>query len=79
MCGEAAKLTCHIGSITIKTDTELSGKKLKNTQQHFYNNYCLDSHLGNDGWDFTHFEQCETHKQLKEKKAFRQNLLPIRS
>ena len=30
----------------------------------FYDHYCLDGHLGIDDWDFTLFEQCETHKQL---------------
>ena len=32
-------------------------------------------HLGIDDWDFTLFEQCETHKQLKERKTFWQHRL----
>ena len=40
----------------------------KMPQKHFHNHYCLDGHLGIDDWDFTLFEQYETHKQgLNEK------------
>ena len=34
-------------------------------QKRFHNHYCLDGHLEIDDWDFTLFEQYETHKQLK--------------
>ena len=36
---------------------------------------CLDGHLGIGDWDFTLFEQCETHKQLKERETFWQHRL----
>ena len=39
-------------------------------QKRFHDHYCLDDHLGIDDWDFTLFEQCETHKQLKERETF---------
>ena len=32
--------------------------------------YCLDICLQIDDWDFTLFKQCETYKQIKEKKIF---------
>ena len=30
-------------------------------QKRFHDHYCLDDHLGIDDWDFSLFEQCETH------------------
>ena len=42
----------------------------KMPQKRFHDNYCLDDHLGIDDWDFTLIEQCETHKQLKERETF---------
>ena len=39
----------------------------KTTQKPFHDHYCLDAHLGIDDLDFSLFEQCETHKQLKER------------
>ena len=44
-------------------------------QKRFHDYYCLDDHLGIDDWDFTFFEQCETHKQLKERETFWQEQL----
>ena len=44
-------------------------------QKFFHDHYCLDAHLGTDDWDFTIFEQCETHKQLKERETFWQHQL----
>ena len=44
-------------------------------QKLFHNHYCMDGHLGIDDWDFTLFEQCETHKQLKERETFWQHRL----
>ena len=35
----------------------------------------LDGHLGINDWDFILFEQCETHKQLKERETFWQHRL----
>ena len=52
------------------------GKKTeKIIQKLFYNRYCLDCHLGTDDWDFSVFEKCETHKQLKEREMFWQHWL----
>ena len=42
-------------------------------QKRFHDHYCRDGHLGIDDWDFTLFEQCETHKQLKERETFWQH------
>ena len=36
---------------------------------------CLDRQVEIDDWDFKLFEQCETHKQLKEKETFWQDRL----
>ena len=47
----------------------------KTPQKRFHDHYCLDDHLGIDDWDFTLFEQCETHKQLKERETFWQHRL----
>ena len=44
-------------------------------QKLFHDHYCLDGHLGIGDWDFTLFEQCETHKQLKERETFWQHRL----
>ena len=44
-------------------------------QKRFHDHYCLDGNLGIDDWDFTLFEQCETHKQLKERETFWQHRL----
>ena len=42
-------------------------------QKRFYDRYCLDGHSGIDDWDFSLLEQCETHKQLKEREIFWQH------
>ena len=56
---EKPKLSFDISSITIKANRELSGRE---TEKYFRNDhYCLDDQLGIDDWDFTLFEQCETH------------------
>ena len=70
---EKPKLSSDIGSITIKAKLELSGRKQKNTQERFYDHYCLDGHLGIDDWNFPLFEQCETHNQLNERETFWQH------
>ena len=69
---EKPKLSFDISSITIKANIELSGKE---TEKYCLDHYCLDGHLGIDDWDFTLFEQCETHKQLKERETFWQHRL----
>ena len=73
---EKAKLSFDIGIITIKVNIELSGKETeKYPQKRFHDHYCLDGQLGIDDWDFILFEQCETHKQLKERETFWQHRL----
>ena len=59
---EKPKLS-YIGSITIKANIELSGKETKH-----HNHHCLNGHLEIDDWNFSLFEPCKTHKQLKERK-----------
>ena len=61
---ESTKLRFTIGSITIKANTELSRKEKLS-----HNHYCMDGHLGIDDWDFTIFEQRETHKEMKERES----------
>ena len=39
-------------------------------QKIFEDHYYLDTRLGIDNWDFTLFQQCQTHKQLKERETF---------
>ena len=73
---EKPKLSFNIGSIAIKANVELSEKETENYPRDlFHNHYCLDGYLGIDDWDFTLFEQCETHKQLKERETFWQHRL----
>ena len=48
---------------------------LKIPQKRFQDHYYLDGHLGIEDWGFTLFEQCETHKQLKERESFWQHRL----
>ena len=59
---EKPKLS-YIGSITIKANRELSGKETKH-----HNHHCLNGHLEIDDWNFSLFEPCKTHEQLKERK-----------
>ena len=54
-----------LSSITIKANTELSGKETKH-----HNHHCPNGHLGIDYWDFSLFEPCKTHEQLKERETF---------
>ena len=69
------KLSFDIGSLTIKTNIALSGKETENyPQKLFHNCYCLDLHLRVDDWDFTLFEQCEIHKQLKVRNFWQNRL-----
>ena len=70
---EKPKLSFHRGLITIKANIEFSGKETEKYPRN--DHYCLDGHLAIDDWDFTLFEQCETHKQLKERKTFWQHRL----
>ena len=43
-------------------------------QKLFHNCYCLDLHWRVDDWDFTLFEQCEIHKQLKVRNFWQNRL-----
>ena len=52
-------------------------RKRKIPQKLFHDHYCLDGHLGIDDWNFTLFEQFDTHKQLKEREIFWQHRLKI--
>ena len=73
---EKPKLSFDIGLITIKAKIKLSGMETeKYPTKVFHDHYCLDGHLGIDDWDFTFFEQCEAHKQLKERETFWQHRL----
>ena len=73
VCGEAP----YVGKAKTKFQHRFNRNKNKNRsfikrngkipQKPFHDHYCLDGHLGIDDWDFTLFEQCETHKQLNER------------
>ena len=79
VCGEAP----YVGKGKTKFRYTLNNYKSKHRsfrkenrkipKKSFRDHYCLDDHLGIDYWDFTLFEQCETHKQLKEKEPFWQH------
>ena len=76
MCGEAP----YVGKAKTKFRYRFNNYKSKHRdrkipQKRFHDLYCLDGHLGIDDWDFTLFEQCGTHKQLKERETFRQHRL----
>ena len=45
-------------------------KNKKIPQKCFHAQYCVDDHSGIDDSNFVIFEQCETHKQLKERETF---------
>ena len=80
MCGEAsygkAKTKFQYRLNNYKSKHRAFGKgNRKIPQKCFQDHYCLDDHLGIDDWDFTLFRQCETHKQLKERKTFWQHQL----
>ena len=74
---EKPKKSFDIGLITVKANIELSGKETENTPGTFSWAFCLGGHLGIDDWDFTVSEQCETHKQLKQKETFWQHRLKL--
>ena len=44
-------------------------------QKCFHSHYIQDCHRGIDDWEVTLFEECETHKQLKERDNFWQHKL----
>ena len=70
------KLSFDIGSITIKANIELSGKETEKYPRNVFMIIIVWMvNLGIDDWDFTLFEQCETHKQLKERETFSQHRL----
>ena len=84
MCSEAH----YVGKAKTKFQYRFNNYKSKHRafrkvnrkipQKRFHDHYCLDGHLGIDDWDFTLFEQCETHKQLKEReKPFRSTNLKL--
>ena len=79
VCGKAP----FVGKAKVKFQYRLNNYKSKHRtfrkgsqkipQKRFHCHYCLDSHLGIYDWDFTLFEQCDTHKQLKQKESFFQH------
>ena len=83
VCGEAS----YVGKAKTKFRYSFNNYKSKHRafmkgnrkipQKRFHDHYCLDDHLGIDDWDFTLLEQCETHKQLKERETFWQHRLKI--
>ena len=81
VCGEApyvgnAKTKFRYRFNNYKSKHQASRKRnRKIPQKRFHDHYCPDDHLGIDDWDFTLFEQCETHKQLKERDTFRHHRL----
>ena len=58
-----------IGLITQSKHRAFRKGNRKISQKIFHDHYCLDGHLRIDDWGFTLFEQCETHKQLKERES----------
>ena len=76
VCGEAP----YVGKAKFKFRYRFNNYKSKHRafrkinrkipQKCFHDHYYLDDHLGIDDWNFTLFEQCETHKQLKRGKPF---------
>ena len=74
---ENPKLSFDTGLITRQANMELSEKEnpRKIPQKNFHDHYCLVDYLGINDWDFTHCDQSETHKQLKERKTFWQHQL----
>ena len=82
MCGEApyvgktkTKFRYRFNNYRSKQRAFLQKMKPKNTQKRFHDHCSLDYHLGIDDWDFTLFEQSDTHKQLKERETSWQHLL----
>ena len=81
VCGEAP----YVGKAKTKFRYRFSNYESKHRafrkgnrkipQKRFHHHYCLDGHLGIDDWGFTLFEECETHKQLKERENFCQHRL----
>ena len=81
VCGEAP----YVGKAKTKFRYRFNNYKSKHRafrkgnrkipQKLFHDHYCLDGHLGIDDWNFTLFEQFETHKQLKEREIFWQHRL----
>ena len=81
VCGEApyvektkTKFRYRFNNFKSKQSAFRKGKR-KIPQKLFHDRYSLDGHLGIDDWNFTLFEQFETHKQLKEREIFWQHRL----
>ena len=80
ICGEApyvgkAKTKFRARFNNYKSARRSYRKKRKVSQQRFHEHYGQHSHNGIDDWQFTLIEQCETHKQLKERETFWQHRL----
>ena len=80
ICGEApylgqAKTKFRVRFNNYKSAHRSYRKKRKVPQQSFHEHYGQHSHNGIDDWQFTLIEQCETHKQLKDRETFWQQRL----
>ena len=81
VCGEAP----YVGKVKTKFQYRFNNYKSKHRvfrkgnrkipQKRFHDHCHLDDHLRTDDWDFTLFEQCETHKQHQERETFWKHLL----
>ena len=75
VCGEAVgkaktKFRYRFNNYKSKHRAFRKGNR-KIPQKRFHDHYyCLDGHLVINDWDLTIFEQCETHKQLKDRDPF---------
>ena len=75
VCGEAphigkAKTRFRYRSNNYKRKHKAFPKENQKIPTKLFQDYCcLDDQLGID-WNFTFFDECETHKQLKEGKTF---------
>ena len=81
MCGEAP----YVGKAKTKFRHRFNNYKSKHRalrkvnrkmpQKRFHENYCLDGYLEIDDSDCSLFQQCETHKQMKERETYYQHRL----
>ena len=75
---ERLKQSSVFDLIVIKANTDhqsFQKGKQNAPQKRFHLQYVQDCHKGIDDWDVTLLENCETHKQLKERETFWQHKL----
>ena len=63
---EKPKLSSDIVSVTIRENRAFSKVNRKISQKLFHDRYRLDGHSRLHDLDLIIFEQCKTHKQLRE-------------